>query len=192
MPTLYYIRHGETDWNAEGRLQGQRDTDLNARGRAQAADAGRKLRNLVSDPAGIDFLASPLRRTRQTMEIAREAAGLDPFGYALDDRLKEIRFGDWEGLTWPEVSARDPEKAAAREADKWGFQPPDGESYAMLTARIIPFFNSLTRDAVVVSHGGVARALLSQVCDVPPERAPHLDIWQGRVIVIQHGKYNWI
>jgi broad specificity phosphatase PhoE len=190
--TLYYIRHGETDWNAQGRLQGQRDTDLNAKGRVQAADAGRKLRNLVPDFGAVDFIASPLRRTRQTMEIAREAAGLDPFAYATDDRLKEIAFGDWEGLTWPEVSARDPVKASEREADKWGFPLPGGESYAMLSERINPFFNALSRDTVVVSHGGVARALLSQLCDVPPERAPHLDIWQGRVIVIQHRKYNWI
>jgi probable phosphoglycerate mutase len=190
--TLYYIRHGETDWNAEGRLQGQRDTDLNAKGRVQAADAGRKLRNLVQDLGSVDFISSPLKRTRQTMEIAREAAGLEPFSYETDDRLKEISFGDWEGLTWPEVEARAPEKAAAREADKWSFPPPDGESYAMLSERVNPFFNALKRDTVVVSHGGVARALLAQLCDVPPERAPHLDIWQGRVIVIQHRKYNWI
>jgi broad specificity phosphatase PhoE len=190
--TLYYIRHGETDWNAEGRLQGQRDIGLNAKGRAQAADAGRKLRNLVPNFADVDFIASPLERTRHTMEIAREAAGLDPFSYAMDDRLKEISFGEWEGLTWPELEAREPEKAAAREADKWGYPPPGGESYAMLSERVNPFFNALARDTVVVSHGGVARALLAQLCDVPPERAPHLDIWQGRVIVIQHRKYNWI
>ena len=124
--------------------------------------------------------------------LAREAAGLAPFDFAEDPRLMEISFGVWEGLTWPELTARDPEGAAGREADKWGYQPPGGESYDMLVARIRPVFESLTRDSVIVSHGGVARAMLSLLCGVAPERAPHLDIWQGRVIVVENGAYRWV
>ena len=190
--TIFFIRHGETDWNAEGRLQGQHDIPLNARGVGQAETAGRILAKLVPQPGHLPWLVSPLTRTRNTAEHARGAIRLDPRGYETDARLMEIRFGDWEGLTWPEVSARDPEGAAAREADKWGYRPPAGESYGDLVARIAPFFEGLESDAVVVAHGGVARALLAHRCDVPPERAPHLDIWQGRVLVIQKRQYRWV
>ncbi|MCC5979429.1 MAG: histidine phosphatase family protein [Salinarimonas sp.] len=190
--TIYFIRHGETDWNAEGRLQGQHDIPLNARGVAQAETAGRILARLVADPGRLPWLASPLARTRKTAEHARGALRLDPRGYETDARLMEIRFGDWEGLTWPEVTNRDPEGAAAREADKWGFRPPGGESYDDLVTRIAPFFDALEGDNVVIAHGGVARALVAHRCDVPPERAPHLDIWQGRVLVMQGRSYRWV
>ncbi len=190
--TIFFIRHGETDWNAEGRLQGQHDIPLNARGVGQAQNAGRILAKLVAQPGHLPWLVSPLTRTRNTAEHARGCLRLDPRGYETDDRLMEIRFGDWEGLTWPEVTARDPQGAAAREADKWGFRPPAGESYGDLVARIAPFFDALAGDSVVVAHGGVARALLAHRCDVPAERAPHLDIWQGRVLVIQGQAYRWV
>src|SRR5690606_32233692 len=77
-PTIYLVRHGQTDWNAEYRLQGQADTDLNETGRAQAGRNGRRLAGLVADPAGFDFVSSPMRRTRETMERLRAAMGLDP------------------------------------------------------------------------------------------------------------------
>src|SRR4051812_14488768 len=65
---IYFVRHGETDWNREARLQGQRDIDLNATGRVQAEEAGRRFSALLPDPASLDYVASPLRRTRDTME----------------------------------------------------------------------------------------------------------------------------
>jgi len=190
---LYFVRHGETDWNAQGRLQGGRDTDLNALGRVQAEAAARTLRGLVrGDPGGLDFVSSPMRRTRDTMEILRGTLGLERTAYRLDPRLVEISFGDWESYTWPEIRARDPEGAAAREADKWGYVPPQGESYAMLAQRLAPVAADLARDTVMVAHGGVARALLTLLADAAPERAPHFDIWQGRVLVVQDGRWRWV
>ncbi|GGK30716.1 histidine phosphatase family protein [Salinarimonas ramus] len=192
-PVLYFVRHGETDWNAEGRLQGGRDTDLNALGRVQAEAAARTLRSLVrGDLARLDFVASPMRRTRDTMEILRGTLGLPRDAYRLDERLVEISFGSWEGSTWPEIRDRDPAGAAAREADKWGFVPPQGESYAMLARRLAPVVEGLVRDTVMVAHGGVARALLTLMADAATERAPHFDIWQGRVLVIQDGAWRWV
>ena len=116
---LWFIRHGETDYNREGRLQGQQDTPLNAKGREQASAVGRALRKLAGpEMAALDaasaFVCSPFQRTRRTMELARQAMGFDPQAYALDDRLKELTFGAWEGFTWPEIEARDPAAAAAR------------------------------------------------------------------------------
>jgi probable phosphoglycerate mutase len=170
--TIYFIRHGETDWNAEARLQGQRDVPLNDRGRVQAEAAAAQLAALVPDPVALHYVASPLGRTRETMERLRAALGLDAAAYQVDDRLKELTFGGWEGLTWKEVRARDPRGAAARERDKWGFVPPGGESYADLLQRIAPVFDAMVSDTVVVSHGGVARAALALRGAVEREAAP--------------------
>jgi probable phosphoglycerate mutase len=191
--TLYLVRHGETDWNAEGRLQGQRDVPLNALGLVQADEAGRRLAALAPDLAALDWVVSPLSRARVTAERARAAAGLEPTRYRTDARLKELSFGQWEGLTWRELRLRDPRAAAARTRDKWGYVPPGGESYAMLTQRVAPVLAELTgdADAVLVSHGGVARAIIAQLKLVPREQAPSIDIWQGRVLVVDGSGYRW-
>ncbi len=194
---LIFVRHGETPYNVENRLQGQRDIPLSARGREQASAVGRALRACIG--AELDrleatdaFVASPLERARETMELERAAMGLPPKRYRLDARLKEIAFGDWEGLTWPEVHARDPKAVKARRADKWGFVPPNGESYAMLTKRVRPFLAALTGDAFIVSHGGVARALMTILAGVPGEIAAAAPIAQDRAIAFENGRYQWI
>ena len=192
---LVFIRHGETDWNFEGRLQGQQDIPLNERGRAQAAQAGKTVAKMFAPErlaTGLRFVASPLGRARETMELARLAMGLPRDGYALDDRLKELTFGQWEGLTWPQVKARAPEAASWREGDKWNFTPPSGESYAMLAERLQPWLDGLEGETLVVSHGGVARALMAVIGALPRERAALADIWQGRVIVFEGGRYKWV
>ena len=106
-PTIYYIRHGETRWNAEGRLQGARDVPLNAVGRAQAESAGLLLAELLArdgrERSELSFVASPLGRARVTMELVRGALQLPPCDYAIDDRLREIGYGRWEGSTLAEV-----------------------------------------------------------------------------------------
>ncbi|WP_346767235.1 histidine phosphatase family protein [Enterovirga aerilata] len=188
---MYFVRHGETDWNAAARLQGQQDIPLNPVGRVQAEEAGRKLALLVPDPAALDYVASPLGRTRETMEILRRTLGLDPAGYRMDGRFVELTFGSWEGLTWREVRGREAALAAARERDKWNFVPPGGESYAMLLHRLLPAARELSRPTVLVSHGGVARALLAGLCGVPVHEAPRVDIWQGRILVFEHGRHCW-
>ncbi len=194
---LIFVRHGETPYNAENRLQGQRDIPLGARGRDQARAVGQALRARMG--AEIDrleaaeaFVASPLLRTRETMELARAAMGLAQARYRLDPALKELTFGDWEGLTWPEVKARDPKGAAARHADKWDFAPPRGESYAMLAKRVRVWLETVTADAFVVSHGGVARALMALIAGVPGRVAADAPIVQGRALVFEKGGCRWI
>ena len=96
-PVLYYVRHGETEWNRDGRLQGQHDSVLTARGRAQAVQSAEIVRELVTrdggDVAALDFVASPLGRARTTMEALRATLGLDPVEYRTDARLAELAFG---------------------------------------------------------------------------------------------------
>ena len=191
-PTIYFIRHGETDWNLEGRLQGQRDIPLNDVGRVQAEEAGRRLKNLVPHFEDLDYVASPMTRTRETMERLREAIGLYPGYYRLDERLVELTFGSWEGMTWKEVRKLEPQLAALRERDKWNYAPPGGgESYAMLADRVRPILDDLTRPTVLVAHGGVARAFLAVTCGVSTRHAASIDIWQGKVLMIEGRKYSW-
>jgi broad specificity phosphatase PhoE len=191
-PRLYYVRHGETDWNRAGRLQGRRDTSLNARGRAQAIRCGEILRAFFArngvGPAALDYVASPLARARQTMEGMREPLGLPPRAYRLDPRLAEMAFGDWDGLTLAEVAVRDPGGFAARERDKWAFVPPNGESYQQLSVRVAQWYESLRRDSVVAAHGGTARALMVHLGIEPPETAPRLSIEQGVVYLLGPGQ----
>jgi broad specificity phosphatase PhoE len=190
---LIFLRHGETDWNVEGRLQGQHDIPLNGRGRAQAESAGRMVRDAFGpDLPTLHFVASPLSRTRETMEIARAAMGLDPKAYDLDPRLMELSFGRWEGLIWPEVKAIDPWAAKAREGNKWTFQPPGGESYAMLADRLRPWVDTIARDTLVVSHGGVARVLLAILGGQTTASAPMSDIYQGRVLLFHGTSAHWL
>ena len=192
-PKIYFIRHGETDWNLEGRLQGQKDIPLNDVGRVQAEEAARKLEALVPHFEDLAYVASPMTRTRETMEILRTTLGLHPEVYRLDDRLVELTFGVWEGMTWKEVRKAEPALAALREQDKWHYAPPGGgESYAMLVDRIRPILDDLTRDTVIVAHGGVARAFLSICCGVSSRQAASLDIWQGRVLVIEGRNHRWV
>lgn len=191
-PRLFFVRHGETDWNAEGRLQGQHDIPINARGREQAALAGQRLRDLRPDAGRLPWVVSPLHRTRETAEIARVAIGLSRDGYTLEERLKEISFGLLEGKTWKEVRRADPDLARQREADKWRFVAPEGESYETLTERVAVWARAVTADTIVVSHGGVARALMRILCDVAVEKASMADIWQGRVLVFEAGRYSWV
>jgi probable phosphoglycerate mutase len=192
MPVLYYVRHGETDFNAEGRLQGRRDTQLNAHGRQQAAECGELLRDLFAredrQPADFAYVASPLKRARATMEILRTMLRLDPCGYDIDDRLLEISYGQWEGLTLPEIEVRNPGMLAVRERDKWDFAPPGGESYRKLTNRIDAWYASLRRDTVVAAHGGGVRVLMALFNILPKEEATHAQIAQGVVYVFADGK----
>jgi broad specificity phosphatase PhoE len=191
-PTLIFIRHGETDWNVEGRLQGQRDIPLNDKGRGQAHRNGKVLIAAIPDIAGYDFVASPLERSRETMEIARLAMGLDPSAYHLDERLREISFGEWEGFTTKELRARVPALVKARETDKWGFLPPDGESYRLLSKRIDGWLADIARPAVAVSHGGVGRVLLRHILGLDPHEAVTMSFPQDQVLLLENGVASWI
>lgn len=125
------------------------------------------------------------------MEILRRGLGLPAEGYTAVSRWAELSFGEWEGSTWKEVRRQHADLAARRERDKWGYRPPGGESYADLTARIALAADDLPASCVLVSHGGVARALLHLLAGVPKEKAPLVDIWQGRVLVFAANGYRW-
>ncbi len=165
IPPLYFIRHGQTDWNAQYRFQGRRDIPLNEKGKSEARRNGQRLAEIVPDPSDMALFCSPMTRTRQTLAGILEASGWQDLPWAdsvvFDPRLVEITFGDWEGWTKQEIKKNDPENYKARAKDKWSACPPNGESYAELSERIRPWLHSLTGPTIVVAHGGDLAGLAS-------------------------------
>lgn len=182
-PTLYYVRHGQTDWNAEMRFQGRQDIALNELGREQAKANGRKLAQLIDDPDRLEFVASPLGRARETMEIIRTQMGLRPADYRIDERLIEASYGDLEGTTLAEFKAADPVAHRLRKDTRWTFQPPNGESHAMVHERISAWYASVTLDCVVVGHGVVGRVLRYHMLKLDPDVAADYTFPQDKVFI---------
>ncbi|MBP1883035.1 histidine phosphatase family protein [Sinorhizobium mexicanum] len=192
---VYMVRHGQTDWNAESRLQGQKDIPLNETGRRQATGNGLSLAEILGrESSNFDFVASPLGRTRETMERMRYAMGLDPLSYRTDDRLKEVSFGDWEGLTLPELKRQVPQRIAERRVAKWDFIPPgqNAESYEILSWRVGAWLKDATRPTVCVTHGGVIRVLFKLLGEMSADEAAASAIPQDRLLRIADGAIGWI
>ena len=192
VPAIVFVRHGETDWNVEGRLQGQRDIPLNENGRAQARRNGEIIAREIPEAAGFDFVASPLGRARETMEIARAAMNLDPKAYAVDPRLVEITFGELEGFTYQDIENREPGWLKMRDANKWEFLPPGGESYRMLHDRIIAWLETVSVPLVVVAHGGVGRVLRAHLLGLDKSASVAESFPQDRVFLWRDGQGAWV
>jgi broad specificity phosphatase PhoE len=154
---LYLLRHGETAWNLDRRMQGSKNSALTPRGRTQAAAMGRALAaELAREPGPTLFLRSPLGRTAETALIIGRELGLDPSQWRDDPRLAELRYGDWEGFTWAEVEAHTPNALASWRADPEGFCPPGGETHLELRRRSVEALADIIASGtrtVVVSHG---------------------------------------
>ena len=163
--TLFVVRHGECEHNAQGWAAGHDDSPLTAKGRGHARANGRLLAELA-DVTTLDFFASSLHRACTTMELLREAAGLPPTGYRADGRLMEGNLGDHrrmptqEFLTHPEYLA-----------DPWNYVRPNGESVAMVHARAGGLLESLRRDCVIVTHALTASMIRAHALDLSPEQA---------------------
>jgi broad specificity phosphatase PhoE len=165
---IYLLRHGETVWNAEKRAQGQLDSPLTEIGRAQAramgAMLGQDLARAGYQPAVVVVRASPLGRVRETLAIAAQAAGLVHDETCHDHRLREMSWGDWDGLNGTEIEARFPGQMAARRLDYWSYVPPNGESYGMVSERARPALDEIMalaadKPVAVFAHGGIGRVL---------------------------------
>ncbi len=121
------------------------------------------------------------------MELVRGTLKLPAGQYAIDDRLREIGYGHWEGSTLAQMQEKDPALFAARQADKWTVSPPGGESYVEVQARVTDWYRRLSEDTVAVAHGGTARALMVALGLETPDSAADLTIEQGAVYVFGDG-----
>ena len=128
------------------------------------------------------------------MERVRTGMGLDPMAYRTDAQLLEVHFGEWQGFTIKEISMMSPELLDARHKDKWNFLPPGkvAESYALLAQRIEKWLNSVDRQTMCVTHGGVIRVLFHIVNTVAPRDAAEIEIVQDRVLKLENGVLGWV
>lgn len=191
---IYFSRHGETDWNVSQRIQGQMDIDINAHGRTQADRNGDMLKSLIGDGAGFDFVASPLRRTCETMERIRTRMGIDPFAYRTDPQLMEVNFGDWQGHMIEDIAREREDLIEARARDKWNFVPPGvtAESYMVLSKRIGAWVESVQGKTVCVTHGGCLRTLFYLYGGMDGHDAANLSIPQDHLLKFEDGKLDWV
>jgi broad specificity phosphatase PhoE len=189
-PPLYFVRHGETDWNRARRIQGRTDVPLNAAGRAQAAAVATRLRQLVEGAEAVDFYSSPLGRARQTMAaiLSKFDAPEDCAHY--EERLIERSFGAFDGLTWREMFAAgiDPDRDPAAYHD---WRPEGGESFADVAERVGAWLGNVRRPAIVVSHSGVSRALRGLLLGLDRAEIVHLPVPQHRFFRIADGEVTW-
>ena len=154
MTTLLLVRHGETDWNREGRWQGHSDTHLNELGREQAA-------RVAAELDGVDVIySSDLARAKETADVVASRLGLDVL---VDERLRERSFGAWEGKTGPEIEAKFRD-AHARWLAGEGPGADDAEPFADFGARVEAFLRDVlarhpTETVLVVAHGGSIRVI---------------------------------
>lgn len=191
-PELYFVRHGQTDWNAEGRYQGSKDIPLNAIGEAQADLNGKLLRQLFErdgrSPGEFTWHVSPLGRTMETMRRIRTAFDTKLPEALPDRRLVEISFGIHEGRLHSELANGEMAIAGERDASFWDFRPPQGESYEDVANRVRSFAGELRGPAVVVAHGGILRILRRLIEDFPAERAVNWFPPQDSVVHFIDGK----
>ena len=157
MKSLYFVRHGQSEWNATGRMQGQMNSDLSALGREQADAHGRLLAT-----HGVDAIySSPLDRARQTADVIRRYVRLD---VSCDSRLKEWNCGDWSGHLYEDVKRNWPVEWAALEADRFHYRGPNCENYPDMIARVSPFIDEIlsgdSRRIAIVSHGLIGRVMV--------------------------------
>ncbi len=162
-PEIYFIRHGETPWNAERRYQGRKDIPLNEKGKGQANQNGLTLAALFKarglDPKAFEWHASPLNRTRDTMDRVRAGFDIHLPEVKYDVRLMEISFGVLEGELFEQLPANMAVAPGERDETYWDFRPENGENYRDVEARLEEFAAVLTGPSVVVAHGGIARTL---------------------------------
>jgi probable phosphoglycerate mutase len=186
LPTLYLLRHGQTEWNAAGRFQGQMNSDLTDVGKGHAAAQGRLLGPVFKQLPDIDVYGSPLGRVRDTAKIALADHGRQP---ALRDDLMEITVGDWEGILKQEIEAGWPDLFnASQTSTELSLSSPNGENYDDMHDRCYRFLNSLSGPSVIFSHGITITFLRKIACDLSYEAFTQLSNLQGCIYEIKDGQ----
>lgn len=186
LPPLYILRHGETEWNREGRCQGQLDAALTALGRAQAAAQGRIIRDqIMPHYPDIPVLVSPLGRTQATWRVAVEAAELGEYPHMTEPRLAEVHMGDWQGRLRSDFMAENVH--AHPNLFEWSLNTPNGEGFESLKARLTACLQSITEPTICVTHGITSLVLRGLVCGLTREDMAGLGHDQGIVYALSDG-----
>ncbi|NJM31197.1 MAG: histidine phosphatase family protein [Rhizobiales bacterium] len=187
-PPIYFVRHGETDWNKQGLIQGWIDTPLNERGHFQA----REIASLLAALPGIsqfDFIVSPLTRAKQTISYILAALDLPDHRVKEDAAVKELGFGIWEGKPFWELKASP--VYPADDDGRYAWRPEGGESYADGNERISAWLAGIDRPTVVVAHGAIGRCLIGHVAGLDPASTVGLRTPQGCYCRLQDKNADW-
>ena len=190
IPPIYFIRHGETDWNRQGLIQGTIETDINENGVAQAISVARALAVKQPELQAYDFVVSPQLRAQHTMRIICDLQPRDFNSVRTDSRVRELGFGVWEGHPMWELKDSPIYPADAQGHFDW--RPEGGESYADGMQRVDGFLRELTRPTLIVAHGGVGRCIIGYVCNLPGPEIAHLPTPQGCYCVLEDHAYRWV
>jgi probable phosphoglycerate mutase len=184
---IIFIRHGETEWNAQGLIQGSIDTDLNPQGHAQARAVAELLVSRRREWADFQIIISPQKRAQQTAQYIVDALGRT--ARATDARVRELGFGIWEGKPFWELKASPVYPAHPEERYYW--RPEGGESYEDGVARVNDWRATLTGPTLVVSHGAVGRCLMGAVAGLGPRQIVELKTPQGAYCRLENGQIDW-
>lgn len=190
---IYLVRHGQTEFNRISRLQGHADSPLTPLGIDQAERVGALLKSLVGDPAGWTIEASSLGRTIHTAQIIAEVTGAGDI--VLENRLREVSMGSWDGLTVEEIAARAPDVVASAKRSSLFFQSPDGETYEGMCARMAAWLDAALADGrprIAVSHGVSGRVLRALYAKLDWEEAVLLPAPQDAVFRLDGGRIERI
>jgi broad specificity phosphatase PhoE len=185
--TIIFVRHGETDWNKNGLIQGSVDTDLNETGHGQAKFVAALLAKQDIDWADFHIVVSPQRRAQQTAEYIQNALKRDMD--SVDERVRELGFGIWEGKPFWELKASPVYPADSESRFFW--RPELGESYEDGVARVSDWRASLTKPTLVISHGAVGRCLMGSFTKLGPRDLVNLPTPQGKFCVLQDQSMQW-
>lgn len=158
---ILLLRHGETELNVQGRLQGRSQAALTAAGRSFAQETARVISREVGEDDCVIFTSHLTRALETTGIIAGELSGLRKT--VADDRISELDFGRWDGLTYDEIDAGWPGARDAGVPGEWYFKAPGGEGFDAFRVRLAGFLDDLTNDPhehkIIVSHGLAGRVL---------------------------------
>ncbi|MBT4354305.1 MAG: histidine phosphatase family protein [Rhodospirillaceae bacterium] len=174
---IYLFRHGETVWNKAKRLQGHKDTPLTLQGVKQAQAMGEKLSHVLKNIEPKFFFSSPIGRAHQTATIIADSINFNTESITLEKKLKEITFGDWDGLNMEEILLDYELIWQKRTKDKWTFAPPNGESYEVASARVERFLKEIPEEhpIIIVAHGSINKVIRGCWRDLEPNEVLKLD-----------------
>jgi probable phosphoglycerate mutase len=188
-PPIYFIRHGETDWNREGRIQGQIDIPHNDTGHQQAIAISRGLRSFLRDTKIDLFVVSPLTRARQTMGYLLREFDQPENRAETEPAMLELAFGIWEGHFFKDLKRNAQYPKNLDERFRW--RPEDGESYEEGRERVRQWIGRIEGPTVIVAHGAIGRCLIGLVSDMPPAALIKAPTPQGHFCRLQDGRINW-
>ncbi len=184
---IIFVRHGETEWNRQGLIQGSVETDLNETGHAQAKSVAAMLAQQDIEWADYKIVVSPQRRAQQTAEYILNALGRDLDN--VEPRVRELGFGVWEGKPFWKLKASPVYPADSESRFYW--RPQLGESYEDGVARVNGWRSELMRPTLVIAHGAVGRCLMGAVAGLGPAELFMLPTPQGKFCLLDHGRLRW-